>query len=74
MTVTLYSKTTCAPCRTVKHWLASKGVSYSEKSLDDPVIASEAQALSGYIIAPVIVVDNQVIAGANLSRLAQLIA
>ena len=72
-TITVYSKASCAPCQTLKYWLNKKGLDYAELSLDDPAVAAEAQKISGYVIAPVITVDDEVVVGANLRRLAELV-
>lgn len=73
MKITVYSKSSCAPCQTLKYWLNKKGVDYTELSQDDPAVAAEAQRISGYVIAPVVTVDNEIIVGANLRRLAELV-
>lgn len=72
MPVTIYTRTTCAPCRMVKTFLQRKGVKYEEKNLDDnPELAAEAFEKSGFTMVPIIVVGEKVISGMNLPLLNQ---
>lgn len=69
-TVKVYTRTTCGPCRTLKHWLKSKGVPYQEINVDDdPKLMDEVIQLSGLQMVPVTIVQDKVISGLNLSLL-----
>lgn len=74
MPVTVYTRTTCAPCRMVKTFLQRKGVQYEEKNLDDnPELATEAFEKSGFTMVPIIVVGERVVSGMNLPLLSELL-
>jgi glutaredoxin 3 len=74
MPVTIYTRASCAPCKTVKMWLQRKGVAFTEKNVDDnPEFAKEAAQKSGFTMVPVITVGDQVIAGANLGLISKLL-
>lgn len=55
MTVTIYTKPRCQPCRATKRWLDERGIAFEEKDTTDPAYLGEAKAL-GYSGAPVVVV------------------
>ena len=68
--ITIYTRTTCAPCRAVKAWLGSKGFPFTERNVDeDPALMDEVRTRSGYMMVPMILVGDQVISGANFSAL-----
>jgi glutaredoxin len=70
--VTVYTRNTCGPCRTVKHWLQSKNVEYVEKNIDEnPELLSDIVEKTGMMVVPVILIDETVIAGANLALLSK---
>lgn len=77
--ITVYTRTTCAPCRMLKQWLKNKELNYNEVNVDDnPVEGQKAYELSGFSIVPLTVItkkddSQQVIAGLNFSALAALI-
>lgn len=76
MTTTVYSRPTCAPCRTLKMYLSQKGVDFINRNIDDdPQALKEAYSLAGYSIVPVTVVEKEdgsrsIITGLNLPLLA----
>lgn len=71
--VTIYSRQGCAPCNQLKQFMKLKGLSYVEKSVDNPDNAAEAYGYAGMSIVPVTVVENnntkQVISGYNPAQL-----
>jgi len=72
--VTVYTRTTCGPCRTVKHWLKSKGVPFTELVLDDhPELMDEIVARTGYQMVPMIQVGDRYVSGMNIPLLSQLL-
>lgn len=54
MTVTVYTKPKCQPCRATTRFLDDRGIDFVEKSTTDPAYLAEAKAL-GYLGAPVVV-------------------
>ena len=51
--VTVYSVPTCPDCRTLKAWLAARGVAYAERDLSDPDVLDEAKRRFGVRVAPI---------------------
>ena len=62
-TVVLYSTPTCPDCLAVKRWLTAQGVSCEERDLSDPQVAEEAKARTGVRVAPITIVNGQVLYG-----------
>lgn len=54
MTVIVYTKDKCQPCRATIRYLDERGIDFEEKHTADPVNLAEAKAL-GYLGAPVVV-------------------
>jgi glutaredoxin len=77
MSITVYSKTACAPCKTLKYWMAGKGLQYTEKSLEVPQNASECESIAGRLLAPTILIEkdglSHVISGLNFTLLGELL-
>jgi Glutaredoxin and related proteins len=71
--ITVYTRTTCGPCRTLKGWLKNKSVNYNEKSCDDPSIERELIGLTGMMIVPTTVVNGEVVMGQNIGRISELL-
>jgi len=72
--ITVYTKTTCAPCQTLKYWLKSKNVQYEEKNLDkNPELLSELVDKTGMMMVPVVQIGDEIIQGLNLPLLSQKI-
>lgn len=72
--VKVYTRTTCGPCRTLKYWLQSKGVPFTEINVDDdPKLMDEVIAKSGYQMVPMIEVGEKCISGLNLPLLSNLL-
>lgn len=63
MSITVYSKTGCAPCETLRYWLVKKNIIYKEKDI----------LKSDFRIAPTIDIDGQIIEGLNLRALVSLL-
>lgn len=69
----IYSRASCAPCKTVKFWFAKNGVDFEERDIDKHKFLSEAlNHTNGLSAVPVIVWKDEVVIGPNLSRLASL--
>lgn len=71
MPVTVYTRTTCAPCRTVKYYLQKRGVVFTEKNIDDPDNQAEFARLGTFSMVPLVVVGEHKIQGLNLGLLAE---
>lgn len=71
MPVTIYTRPTCAPCRTVKYYLQKRGVSFIEKNIDDPEMDAEFGRVADFPMVPLVIVGDQKIQGLNLSLLSQ---
>jgi glutaredoxin 3 len=62
--VTVYSADWCAFCHAAKQYLDGKGVSYTEKNIEeDPSYAQESVTKSGQMGIPVLDINGQVIVG-----------
>lgn len=53
MTVTVYTKERCQPCKATVRYLDDRGIEFEEKDTADPAYLAEAKAL-GYSGAPVV--------------------
>lgn len=73
MTVTVYTRTTCSPCKTVKWFLDKHGVEYVEKNIDDPAIMDEFSKLTSVQMVPLVVAGDSKIQGLNLQSLKKVI-
>lgn len=70
MSVVIYTRTTCAPCKMMKAYMTNKGIKYEEKDVDaDPSLVEKVVALSGRMMVPVTVVGETVISGFNIGAL-----
>lgn len=78
--ITVYTRTTCAPCHALKGWLSRKGVKFNEINVDDnPEAHAEAMSLAGGLsIVPLTLVElldgsKRVISGLNIAAIAPLV-
>ena len=72
--VKLYTRAGCSPCRTLKYWLNQKNVQFKEYSLDaSPEVEAEVKSTFGFMIAPIAVINGEVVAGLNFARLNHLL-
>jgi glutaredoxin len=71
--VTIFTRTTCAPCKTVKYFLQKKGVAFVEKNVDEPENAAEFAKVSDFPMVPLVLVGDQKVQGMNLSLLSNLL-
>lgn len=75
MSVVIYTTPTCGFCHQVKAYLNRRGVPFVERDLSrDPQAAAEMVRLSGQQGVPVTVIDGQVVLGANMPQIDQLVA
>ena len=73
MPVTVYTKTTCAPCRALKQWLKMKQIEFVEKNVEDAATLSEMLEKTGFMSVPQTLVGDRVISGPNFSLLSELL-
>lgn len=75
MPVTVYTRSTCAPCKMLKAWLSNKQINYEEKNVDDdPKLVDKIIELTGRMMVPVAVVGDQVIQGFNIGAVSSALA
>ena len=77
--VTVYTRTTCAPCKALKMFLQHKGILYKEMNVDEhPEYEAEIQKLSGFMMVPTAIIrrgdEQSVISGYNPARLVSALA
>ena len=74
MSITVYSRVSCGPCKELKKYLSYKQVEYQEVDAD----TIDLQALTGSRIVPTVIVDTdegqRIITGYNPSALASLLS
>ncbi len=75
MSVTVYTTPTCGFCQQVKAYLRRRGVPFVERDVSrDPQAAMEMMRISGQRGVPVVVIDGQVVVGANIPLIERLLA
>jgi glutaredoxin len=74
MTIQIFSRPTCSPCRTLKYYLDKKGLEYTVLDADEN--REELLKYSNAPIVPITVINNgeHVIEGLNLQRMAEVLA
>jgi len=71
--ILIYSTPTCPDCRALKAWLASQGLTWTEKDLSDPAIMAEAKMRTGVRVAPITLVGDQIFYGTFASQKPKLV-
>ncbi|NBU34693.1 glutaredoxin family protein [bacterium] len=71
--ITVFTRTTCAPCKTVKYFIEKKGFSFIEKNIDDPEYAKEFSHFADMPMVPLVLIGDQKVQGLNLARLNDLL-
>ena len=73
--VVVYTTPTCGYCHQVKQYLAQRQVTFREIDVAaNPQAAQEMVNLSGQRGVPVVIIDDQVVVGFNVSRIDQLLS
>lgn len=72
--ITVYTKPSCAPCQTLKHWLKTNNVDYAEKNVEDPTILDEMIRITGMMSVPQTLVGDTLVTGPNVSYIKRLIS
>lgn len=63
MTIILYSREGCSPCKTLKYFLDKFKVDYKEFDID----------VSEFMTAPTIVIGEHIVQGPNIGRVRELL-
>lgn len=74
MTITIYSKYNCQPCRLTKAFLERNDLPYTEYNVEDDTLAYERVQEMGYQSVPVLVVDDQSWSGMRPDKLQALVS
>jgi len=71
--VTVYSSETCGPCLSLKKFLDHKGVPYKILDIKHKVHADKVLKLTGSLVVPVTVINDEVVTGLNYKRIGELL-
>ena len=72
--ITIYSTPTCVYCKTLKEYLDSKKISYTEIDVSDNEKELEKMvAISGQMGVPVVEIDGEVVIGFDRVRIDQIL-
>lgn len=75
MSVTIYTTPTCGFCYQLKSYFRQQGIPFTEHDVSqDPYRANEMVRLSGQQGVPVSVIDGNVVLGADIPRVNQILA
>ena len=66
--LTIFTLPTCPDCIQAKRWLTAKGISFEERSVDNPQHLEELRTKYHRMAVPTIVVDGQVLVGFTNNR------
>lgn len=72
--ILIYTAPNCPDCRALKTWLSRKHFAFDERDLSDPAIADEAKVQTGVRVAPITIVDGEVLYGTFESQKPALMA
>ncbi|RDL47922.1 hypothetical protein BLJAPNOD_05148 [Ensifer sp. M14] len=61
--ILIYTAPNCPDCRALKSWLLREGLAFDERDLSDSEIAKEAKARTGLRVAPITIVNDEVLYG-----------
>jgi len=70
--IEIYTTPTCPDCIFLKGWLNAMALRYVEHDLTQPAIAEEAKKRTGMRIAPITLVDGNVIWGPAAEQIRQI--
>ena len=71
--MTIYSRESCVPCHQLKKYLNSRGVLFTEKSVDDDHNLKELIEITGTLLLPTVVKGNNIIRGLNYGAIAKIL-
>lgn len=73
--ITVYTKTSCPPCRALKMFLNKKNIDYDEKNVEEhPHLVEEMIRKTGMLSVPQTVIGETVVSGPHFSRINELLA
>ena len=74
MTITIYSTPTCVYCKTLKEYLTSKNIPYTEVDVSENEKELEKMvAISGQMGVPVVDIDGNVVIGFDKERIDEIL-
>lgn len=68
--VLVYSRSSCAPCATLKYWLTKKNIAYKELPETDIPASMVAEG----VVLPLVVINETVIKGLNFQAVEKALA
>lgn len=71
--VIIYSSETCAPCVSLKKYFDNKGVAYKVLDVKHKTHADKLLKLTGRLVVPVTVINNEPVLGLNYRRISELL-
>lgn len=71
--VTVFITQICPHCRSVKDYLSSKGVQYTEKDIETDQVARLELMQKGIMAVPVIKIEEELIIGFDKGRIDELL-
>lgn len=72
--ITIYSTPTCVYCKTLKEYLGSKNIPYTEIDVSENEKELEKMvAISGQMGVPVVEIDGEVVIGFDRQRIDQIL-
>ncbi|MFS8541123.1 MAG: glutaredoxin family protein [Tissierellales bacterium] len=71
--VTIYTSNTCAYCVAAKEYLQEKGISYTEKNINQDPAARKELMQMGHMGVPVLLIDGEEVVGFNKEKIDQLL-
>ena len=72
--LTIYSTPTCVYCKTLKEYLTSKGIAFSEVDVSENEKELEKMvAISGQMGVPVVEIDGNVVIGFDREKIDELL-
>ncbi len=71
--VIIYTSNTCAYCVAAKDYFQEKGISYTEKNIQEDPEARKELMKMGHMGVPVILIDGEEVVGFNKDKIDQLL-
>ncbi|NLY76771.1 MAG: glutaredoxin family protein [Tissierellia bacterium] len=71
--VIIYTSNTCPYCVTAKEYLQEKGISYTEKNIQEDLTARKELMDMGHMGVPVLLIDGEEVVGFNKPKIDELL-